>query len=66
MRCDELASRVSSFDLRVSYCFLFRKLAERLYKVLCKESKFDIYLKKYLEKDQILKIKKTLRLVYKK
>ncbi|XP_068911931.1 uncharacterized protein [Tenebrio molitor] len=43
-----------------------RKLAERLYKVLCKESKFDMYLKKYLEKDQILKIKKTLRLVYKK
>ncbi|RZB40601.1 protein FAM179B-like, partial [Asbolus verrucosus] len=43
-----------------------RKLAERLYKVLCKEPRFDIYLKKYLEKDQILKIKKTLRIIHKK
>jgi hypothetical protein len=26
MRCDELASRVSSFDLRVSYCFPFQEI----------------------------------------
>nr|XP_015839444.1 PREDICTED: protein FAM179A [Tribolium castaneum] len=43
-----------------------RKLAERLYKVLSKDTRFEVYLKKYLEKEQITKIKKTLRIIHKK
>ncbi|KAF2894557.1 hypothetical protein ILUMI_11620 [Ignelater luminosus] len=38
-----------------------RKYAERLFKVLCKESTFESNLRKYLEKDEIIRMKSALK-----
>ncbi|KAJ8915225.1 hypothetical protein NQ315_015448 [Exocentrus adspersus] len=42
-------------------CHETRKFGQRLYKLLHKDRIFDIYLKRYLERDVILKIKKCLK-----
>ncbi|XP_022904449.1 uncharacterized protein [Onthophagus taurus] len=42
-----------------------RKYGERLYKVLSKEKYFDMYLKKYIERDDLSKMKKILKAISK-
>ncbi|XP_018578250.1 TOG array regulator of axonemal microtubules protein 2-like [Anoplophora glabripennis] len=42
-------------------CHEARKFGQRLYKLLYKDRIFDIYLKRYLERDVILRLKKCLK-----
>lgn len=50
----------------LTFCSLYnnyrnRKYGERLYKVLSKEPNFDQYLRKYMDKEDLTRMKKTLK-----
>lgn len=44
----------------------YRKYGERLFKIVCKEAYFDIFLKKYLDKEELVAFKKHLKQFHKK